>query len=305
MNFFANLFSKKPKVKKVDLSRRFDLIGRVGQGSMSQVWRVREAMAGQTLALKVLDRTKTLKFESRFIGLNKPTEGEIAIQLRHPHIVNTIEHGITKSDQQYLVMKFVEGVSLSYLIDMQNKTMQENRLRFIIQIGKALSYLHQQNFIHRDLCPRNILVDQDFQVKLIDFGLVVPNTPDFQKPGNRTGTVNYMAPELVKRQRTDQRIDIFSYGITCFEMYAKKIPWETTDTLDLITQRMNTPPKDIRTFVPEIDEQVAETIMKALEMYPDDRWQTVAEMLNEFQQAHLRLGGADDEDEDDDEYELV
>ncbi len=289
MDFLKNLFKKKPKVEMIDLPKRFDLIGRVGQGSMSKVWRARDARTGQMVALKVLDKNKTLRFESRFPGLKKPSEGEIATKLQHPHIVRTLEYGWTTDNEQFLVMEFVEGVSLSFLVDMQNEVMQQHRLRLIIQLGEAIEHFHKQNWIHRDICPRNVLVDEDNQIKLIDFGLVVPNIPDFQKPGNRTGTANYMAPELIKRQNTDQRIDIFSYAVTCYEMYTKHMPWDAGETLDMVIQHINQPPHDIRDFAPDLDEEVAETIMRGLKQFPADRWQKIGDMLERFRAADERI----------------
>ncbi len=290
-NFLKNLFDKKGRVEKVDVARRFELLARVGQGSMSKVWRARDNMTGRMLAVKVLDKMKTERFESRFVGLKKPTEGDIAASLQHPNIVHTIEHGITNNDEQYLVMDFVEGMSLSYLVDTQNEQMRDNCLNYVIQLGESIDYLHRQNWIHRDICPRNVMVDSDNTVKLIDFGLVVPNTPDFQKPGNRTGTANYMAPELIKRQRTDQRIDIFSFAVTAYEMFAKRLPWDVLEqeTLETVLQHINKPPKPITNFVPQIDSRVAEVIMKGLETNPDHRWQTVSEMLIPLRKAHEEL----------------
>ena len=290
-NFLKKLFDKKPKVEKVDIARRFELLTRVGQGSMSKVWRARDNMTGRMLAVKVLDKMKTERFEARFVGLKKPSEGEVASGLQHPKIVHTIEHGITTDGEQYLVMDFVEGVSLSYLVDTQNEQMRENCLNYVIQLGEALDYLHRQNWIHRDLCPRNVLIDPDNMVKLIDFGLVVPNIPDFQRPGNRTGTANYMAPELIKRQRTDQRIDIFSFAVTAYEMYAKRLPWDVVDkaTLETVLQHINNPPKPITYFAPHIDPRVAEVIMKGLETNPDDRWQAMSELLIPLRKVHEEL----------------
>ena len=283
---------------------------------MSKVWRARDTMTGRQVALKVLDKVKTARLEARFPGLNKPTEGELAVLLQHPNIVRTSEHGITTDDEQFLVMEFLEGYGLSFLIDMQNETMQKNRLRFIIELGQALQHLHGNKWIHRDLCPRNVLVDDSQTLKLIDFGLAVPNTRDFQKPGNRTGTASYMAPELIRRQWTDHRIDIFSYAVTCYEMFSKANPWAggtAVATLEAAMQRLNTPPRDIREVVEDIDEQVAEAIMRGLEINPDDRWQDIEDMVSEFGQARKRLEGVEWEDEyedadalvmdDDDEYE--
>ncbi len=286
LDFFKNMMQSTPKVAKVDITKRFQLVGRVGQGSMSKVWRAIDGISAKTVALKVLDFEKTRRLESRFKGIKtrKPTEGEVALQLKHPHIVQTYEVGITTKNEQYLVMEFVEGVSLSYLIDMQNEIMLRNRLRFMIELGEGIEYFHRQNWIHRDICPRNVILDPEYSIKLIDFGLVVPNTPEFQAPGNRTGTANYMAPELIKRQRTDQRIDIFSYAVTCYEMFAKKLPWEAAETIDAVVQHINSPPDDLREHCPEIDPRISDTIMKGLAIEPRDRWQSMGTMLQPFRE---------------------
>lgn len=291
MKFLKALFSKKPKVQKIDITKRFDLVGRVGQGSMSKVWKSVDSLSGRVVAVKVLDREKTSKFEARFPGLDKPSEGEIAVQLQHPNIVRTFEYGYTKDKEQFLVMEFIEGVGLSFLVDMQNETMQQHRLDLMIELADAIQYFHDKGWIHRDICPRNILVDNENHIKLIDFGLVVPNTPDFRKPGNRTGTANYMAPELIKRQPTDHRIDIFSYAVTCYEMYTKRLPWKAAETLEAVMQHINRPPTDIRELVPDIDDEVADTIMKGLAARPDERWQKAEQMSKRFRAARERLGG--------------
>ncbi|MFQ5734591.1 MAG: serine/threonine protein kinase [Planctomycetaceae bacterium] len=290
MKFLKELFTRKSRVEKVDITRRFVLIGRVGQGSMSQVWRARDTITGRTVALKVLDRDKLRRLDSRFLGLDKPSEGEVAVDLKHPNIVNTYEHGITTDIEQFLVMEFVEGVGLSYLVDVQNEVMQKNRLRLMIELGRALAYFHQHNWIHRDICPRNVIITRENTVKLIDFGLVVPNTPDFQQPGNRTGTAHYMAPELIKRQTTDQRIDVFAYGLTCYEMFTRRLPWDYTgESIDAVVQTINVPPKHIRQFVPDIDEQLSDAIMRCVDPDRDLRWQKMTEMLTELEAARARL----------------
>ena len=288
-DFLKKLLNPKPKVVKLDINRRFQLVSRVGQGSMSKVWRAIDGRTGKTVALKLLDIEKTKRLESRFIGIRtrKPTEGEVAVTLKHPHVVQTFEFGITTNNEQYLVMEFVEGISLSYLVDAQNEVMKRNRLRMVVELGEAIEYFHKQNWIHRDICPRNVILDQEYSIKLIDFGLVVPNIPEFQAPGNRTGTANYMAPELIKRQRTDQRIDVFSYAVTCYEMYAKRLPWEAAETLDAVLKHINSPPDDIKKHVPDIDPRIADAIMQGLAFDPRDRWQTMTEMVNELREAYL------------------
>jgi serine/threonine protein kinase len=291
MNFFKNLFGGGPRIKRTDITKRFLLQGRVGQGSMSKVWRATDTNTGRIVALKVLDKEKTKKLDERFPGLKKPTEGEVAVQLKHPNIVQTYEHGHTMDREQFLVMEFIEGASLSYLVDTQNEVMQEHRLRLMIELGEAINYFHRQNWIHRDICPRNVLVTQEeSSIKLIDFGLVVPNTPDFRKPGNRTGTANYMAPELVRRQPTDQRIDIYSYAVTCYEMCARRYPWDSALSSEAVMLRVNQPPEDIRQHAPDIDEQLAEIIMRGLEPSPNDRWPGMAKMLEALEEVRQRQG---------------
>lgn len=289
MNFLRNLLKRGPRRQRTDIDKRFELIGRVGQGSMSKVWRARDLMSGRLVALKILDKEKTKKLDARFPGLKRPSEGEVAVTLQHPHIVRTYEFGYTRADEQFLVMEFIEGMGLSYLVDVQNETMTRNRLRFMIELGEAVSYFHRANWIHRDICPRNVMVDRDNSIKLIDFGLVVPNTPDFQRPGNRTGTANYMAPELIRRQRTDQRIDIFSFAVTCYEMQTRHLPWDAAQSIDAAMARLNSPPADIREHAPKIDPALADTIMKGVALDPRSRWQTIDDMLAGLRQARKRL----------------
>jgi serine/threonine protein kinase len=292
MSFLRSFFARRrANDLKVDVSQRFDLVSRLGTGSMSKVWRAIDKKSGHVVALKILDRAKTARYESRFTDRVKPTEGQVATELSHKHIVKAYEHGVTTNNEQFITMELIEGIGLAYLVDVQNDAMKEHRLRIMIELGEALEYLHKHDWIHRDLCPRNVLMDKQYSTKLIDFGLVVPNTKAFQEPGNRTGTANYMAPELIKRQRTDQRIDIFSYAVTCFEMYTKELPWPsiTGATLEMMLKRINTKPREIHELIPKLDDQIAKAIMRGLEAEPHNRWPTVSEMLAELRQAYQRL----------------
>ncbi|WP_417851733.1 serine/threonine protein kinase [Thalassoglobus sp.] len=289
MEFLKRLFNKEPRIEKVDVEKRFQLLTRVGQGSMSKVWKATDPRNNDLVAVKVLDQAKLARLQQRFVGLAKPSEGQIASVLNHPNVARTISHGITTNNEEFLVMEFIEGDSMSYLVETQNARMKENCIWYCIQLGEGLNYLHTNDWIHRDLCPRNIVVTNDDLVKIIDFGLMVPNTPEFRRPGNRTGTANYMAPELILRQPTDQRIDIFSYAVTCYEMYTGELPWPAADTMESVLHHINQPPEDIRKYLPDLDEQIATAIMTGLEKNPDDRWRTVQRMVNEFREAGDRL----------------
>jgi eukaryotic-like serine/threonine-protein kinase len=273
------LFARKKKsdLKKIDLKKRFDLIGRTGQGSMSKVWRARDMTYGRVVCVKLLDKAKTAKFEARFLGINKPLEGAICVQLRHKNVVQTTEYGITTQGEYYLVMELIDGMGLNYLIETKSPQLEGNRVLLLTQIADALEYLHKQGFLHRDVCPRNVMVTKENLVKLIDFGLTVPNRPEFCRPGNRTGTPNYLAPELIRRVTTDLRVDMFALGVTAYEVYTGKLPWEKTESLATIMSHMNSSGRDPREIAPGMDGATAAFLRKAIERDPRERFQNCAE----------------------------
>jgi len=207
------LFSKSGKgLPRINVSKRFDLINRTGQGSMSKVWRARDKSSGRVVCLKILDKEKTAAFEKRFPGLNKPLEGAVCTALRHKNVVRTFDYGMTNEGEQYLVMELIDGWGLNFLVETGSDRLNGNRVNYLAQIADALEYLHRQGYLHRDICPRNIMVTKENVIKLIDFGLTIPNRPEFTKPGNRTGTPNYLAPEVIRRVTTDHRVDLFALG---------------------------------------------------------------------------------------------
>ncbi len=268
--------SFKPALPKIRIEKRFTLLNRMGQGSMSKVWRAIDNVSGKNVCLKVLDKVKTNALKQRFVGLQRPDEGEVAVKLIHPNIVRTSEHGLTHLGEEYLVMELIEGVSLNFLIDTRDKRFVGNELEYLIQAGEAIAYFHEQGYIHRDICPRNIMVTNENVVKLIDFGLAVPNTPQFRKPGNRTGTAAYMAPELIKRSHTDQRIDVFSFGVTVYEAFANTHPWENIpESLQAMLNHINAPARDLREIKPGMDEELIQIIEKGIAKNPNERYQTM------------------------------
>src|SRR5262249_53972627 len=139
-----------------------------------------------------------------------------------------------------------------------------------------------QKYLHRDICPRNVMVTNEGVVKIIDFGLTVPYTPAFCKPGNRTGTPNYLAPELIKRSTTDHRVDLFALGVTAYEAFTNNMPWEKSESLITLMSHMNSPGRDPREFVPEMDAAVAKVLCKGIERDPRARFQTAGEFREAF-----------------------
>jgi serine/threonine protein kinase len=269
---------------KVNVERRFDLIGRTGQGSMSKVWRAYDKKLGRTICLKVLDREKTKKFDARFPGLKRPNEGTLLAQLKHKNIVQTFEHGMTNKGEQFIVMELIDGVGLNFLVETRGPQLEEKRLDLLAQFAQGLEFIHKHGFLHRDVCPRNAMVNKEGVLKIIDFGLAIPYTPDFCKPGNRTGTPTHLAPELIKRQTTDHRVDMFALGVTAYEMYTGDLPWEKTESMQTLLSHMNNPPRDPREFKPDLDAKTVKFLMKAVERNPRERFQNPADFREALQQ---------------------
>ena len=173
---------------KVDIASRYEILREAVSGTMSNFHMARDRETDQIVGLKILDKAKTDALEARFKGLEKPTEGEIAMSFKHPRIVNTFSHGITTNDEQFLVMEFLDGPGLNSLIIGRSKLLDGNRLTLARQAAEALEAVHEAGFIHRDICPRNFVCSKDAtSLKLIDFGLTVPAEKEFMLPGNRTG----------------------------------------------------------------------------------------------------------------------
>ena len=274
--WFKKLFAPKPKgaLPRTDVNKRFELLGRMGQGSMSKVWRARDRNLGRTVCVKILDKEKTAKFEARFLGLHKPTEGAICVSLRHKNIVQTFESGLSKEGEPFLVMELIEGMGLNYLIETRSEQLEGNRIRYLMQIADGIEYLHKLGYLHRDICPRNIMVTADGVVKIIDFGLTVPDRPEFRKPGNRTGTPNYLAPEIIRRVATDRRVDLFALGVTAYETFCGQLPWEKTASLQTLLSHLNSPGKDPKEARPDLDRPTVKFLLKAIERDPRERFQT-------------------------------
>src|SRR5947207_2004884 len=124
------LFASKPRsgLKVINVNKRFELIGRTGQGSMSKVWRARDMKLGRMVCLKLLDREKTAKFDARFPGLERPLEGFICQSLKHVNIVQTFEYGMTTNREQYLVMELIDGEGLNFLIETNSPKLKGRRV---------------------------------------------------------------------------------------------------------------------------------------------------------------------------------
>jgi serine/threonine-protein kinase len=263
----------------LNVSKRFTLLHEAVQGTMSSFYMARDLRTNTLVGLKILNPKKTAAFESRFKGLRKPSEGEIAVRLKHPNIVETLEHGLTTEGAQYVVMEYLEGPNMNAALAAHDACLDGRRVHFIRQAAKAIVAVHEAGFIHRDICPRNFMLCNNRQdLKLIDFGLTVPATPLFMQPGNRTGAPNYMAPELVRRRATDFRIDVFAFGVTAYEFCTFELPW-TRGTTGMAAMSHDQPPIDIHEYRPDIHPVLAKAIHACIEPNVANRCPSIEDFL--------------------------
>ena len=269
---------------RIDIGSRFVRQRTAATGTMAHFFVALDLQHdNRTVGVKILDPEKVAMFEGRFKGLGKPSEGEIAMQMRHPKVVETYEHGITEKGQPVLIMEYVAGPSMqNIVVKKQEEQVRGKRIRLIRDMAESLKYVHSMGYIHRDVCPRNFICLPDVEgVKLIDFGLTVPATPPFMAPGNRTGTPLYMSPEIVRRRATDQRVDIFSFGVTCYCLCCFQHPWQGEIVSGRAALQHDTDePKPILDIEPNLDPRLAKAIMAAMHPKVDERTKTMDQFLS-------------------------
>ena len=271
---------------KVNIDERFERMRYSSSGTMSNFFVARDRENDKVIGVKLCDAEKVKFFENRFRGLNKPTEGEIAMSMRHPLIVENYEYGMSTKDEPFLVMEFIEGPSLQKIVTDRNEAaVAATRLNLIRNMAESLNYVHQREFIHRDICPRNYICLPDISgLKLIDFGLTVPATPAFMAAGNRTGTPLYMSPEVVRRRPTDKKVDIFSFGISCYCLCTFEFPWLTSQTNGRAALHHDTTaPTDIMVARPDLDPRLGRAIMQAFNPKLHERTSSLSVFLRQIQ----------------------
>ncbi len=265
---------------KLDVQKRYEFMKAAVSGTMSDFYMARDRQTNKIVGLKVLDKEKTDSLEARFKGLKKPSEGEIASLFHHPRIVETFGYGNTTGGQQYIVMEYLDGPGLNSLLVARSKLLDGNRLALLRDAAESLAVVHAAGYIHRDVCPRNFVCSKDAtSLKLIDFGVTVPAKKEFMQPGIRTGTPNYMAPEVVRRKATDYRIDIFSLGVSMYEMFSFELPWTRgSDGLAAMSHGQSAP-KPLSDWCPLVHPDLDAAILKCIASEPDDRFPSIEAFL--------------------------
>jgi len=265
--FFSRFFGGKPRV---DLWRRFERMRESVTGTMSQFYKVRDIKTGEVLGLKIIDHAKSDPVEGRYRGLKKPGEGEIGSLIIGPNIAKTLEWGESTTGETYILLEFIRGTVLHTVLSAREPFPPAQRLDLVRQAAEAIAVVHKAGFIHRDICPRNLMLCPDGRLVLFDFGLTVPDKPVYHQAGNRIGTPTYMAPEVVRRRPIDKRLDIFSFGVTAYEICSLDLPWPRAAG-GKAALRHDSPPRDIREFWPEIPPSLAAAIMACIAAEPENR----------------------------------
>ena len=270
-----------------------EIIRKVARGGMSVVYEGKRASDGAHVAVKVITPEFTQLAEQLEEIFEKGSEGEIAISLRHPNVIRTYEYG-HKGHEYYIIMEFADGPNLKQLIDKHDPLWSEHCLRIAVQAGRGLAYIHKHGLVHRDFCSKNILIEADGTVKLIDFGLAIPAHLKQKWRWDRSGTAAYMAPEQVRGQKVDQRTDVYAYGVTMYEMLTGRRPFpDDPDRYRKMAVHLNIKPTSPRRYNRNIPVALEHILFRAMAKEKKDRFPTVEAMLKDIYTVNATFFGDD------------
>lgn len=275
------------------LGGRYKIEELLGQGGMSAVFRASDPNLRRTVAVKIIH--PHLVDHEEFVRRFEEEAAAVA-RLRHPNIIQIYDFN-HDSGLYYMVMEYVSGESLLERIRRLRAAGRQlpyaETMRCITQICEALDYAHQRNMIHRDIKPANMMIDSNGQAILMDFGIAkIIGGQQHTATGAVVGTALYMSPEQIRSERFDHRTDIYSLGVTLFEMVHGRPPFEAESTMALLMMHLNEAPPDLRNLRPDIPPALVEIIEKAMQKEPGGRYQSAGEMAAALRRAQAGLQGA-------------
>jgi serine/threonine protein kinase len=257
----------------------------IGKGGMASVYKAYQSSISRYVAIKVLadDFVRDENFLKRFEG-----EGRAVAALEHPHILPVYDFGF-HNDRPYMVMRYIDSGTLAELI-VENNSLSYARIVDIVGgVAAALDYAHSQGIIHRDIKPSNIMIDRHGEALLTDFGLAkaisTSEKSRLTQAGTVVGTASYMAPEQAADEHLDGRSDIYSLGVVLFELLTGIPPFDAETMVAIALKHINEPTPSLCAINPEIPEAFEAVVFKAMEKWPDDRYQSAAAFREALEQA--------------------
>lgn len=264
----------------------YEIVAPIGSGGMGTVYKAIDRSRDMTVAIKVLDRRYDLDKKRRrrdYLG----REIQIAASLNHPIIVKMNKEIVVQEDRygnnrRCLIMEFIDGHNLKKHIEDRDLTMRQ-MVDVCLKLSHGLDFLHQNGIVHRDVKPGNFLFSRDgTQVKIVDFGLS-KSTASWRTRWmtESGGTRLYMSPEQLQKRALDARSDIFSFGITMFELFTGRHPCDGSDTREIQKQLLSSSYKfePLSKYNPEVPKHLDRVILKALQRKLNKRYQSMTEML--------------------------
>ncbi|MCH5286337.1 MAG: Stk1 family PASTA domain-containing Ser/Thr kinase [Christensenellaceae bacterium] len=271
------------------LAERYRLVEQIGMGGMAIVYRAIDQRTGHSVAVKVLkpEFNKDAEFVSRF-----QREAEAASKMTHHNIVNLLDVGMD-GENRYLIMEYVQGKTLKEVIREKGKLSPSVAAQITIRILSALQHAHQNGIIHRDIKPQNILVHADGHIKVADFGIArMANSSTLTRGDSVMGSVHYFSPEQASGQNTDVTSDIYSVGVTLYEMLTGRVPFDGDNQVAIAMQHLHAYPEPIENLAPDVPPAIIHVCAMAMEKNPRYRYQSAREMATELRMA---LEGRTDE----------
>jgi len=263
------------------LNDRYEIVELIGRGGMAYVYKAKDLKLNRYVAVKVLreEYTENEQFIKKF-----DRESQAAAGLSHPNIVSVYDVGVD-GEVYFIVMEFVDGITLKQYLDKKGQLDYEEATNFIIDIAEALKCAHSHQIIHRDIKPHNIMLTKDLMPKVTDFGIARAITSSTITMTNQTmGSVHYISPEQARGGFVDERSDLYSLGIMYFELLTGQLPFDEESTVTIAIKHIQediTPPKQLN---PAIPDSVNDVIVRLCQKKPEDRYQNCDELIDDLDQ---------------------